>query len=134
MVVRTESVDALAINRPVQLFRMSSEQFSQLPESEQDLELIDGVVIMSPKPRPGHQRFIGKLIAALYRWIEGHQLGDLFPETEMRINDNWTPAPDLSFLRTEHLDRVGDKQILGPVDLAVEVLSPSNEGSDPTVK
>lgn len=116
--------------RPVALFRMTSEQFAALPESEHNLELINGVVYMSPKPRPPHQNYLAKLIAALDRWTEQHKLGDLFPETEMRVSDDWTPAPDLSFLKTEHFDRVGETQLLGPVDLAIEVLSPSNEATD----
>ena len=52
----------------------------------------------------------------------------------MRLDDEWTPAPDLVFVRTENLGRVGETQILGPVDLAVEVLSPSNEIDDRTTK
>jgi Uma2 family endonuclease len=127
-------MDLPALNRPVPLFRMTSEEFAALPECDQNLELIDGVVIMSPRARPPHQKFVGKLIAALDAWTERHGLGDIFPDTEMRVSDDWTPAPDLSFLRTEHLDRVGDKQILGPVDLAVEVLSPSNEKTDRRTK
>ncbi len=118
------------ITRPVVLFAMNSDQFAALPESQQYLELIDGKVVMSPKPRPRHQRFVGRLIAVLNPWLDQHGLGDLFPETEMRVSDDWTPAPDLSFVRTDHLDRVGETQILGPVDLAVEVLSPSNENTD----
>src|SRR5947209_12298207 len=116
--------------RRVALFRMTTEEFAALPESEQNLELIDGVVYMSPKPRPPHQNFLAKLIAAIDRWTDEHKLGDLFPETEMRVGDDWTPAPDLSFLKTEHFDRVGETQILGPVDLAIEVISPSNEATD----
>src|SRR5262245_2795844 len=116
--------------KPVVLFRMNSDQFAALPESEQYLELLNGLVVMSPKPRPRRQKFVGRLIAVLNPWTEQRNLGDLFPETEMRISDDWTPAPDLSFVRTEHLGRVGETQILGPVDLAVEVLSPSNEDTD----
>jgi Uma2 family endonuclease len=125
----TISVDQ-PIPRRIALFRMTSEEFAALPESEHDLELINGVVYMSPKPRPPHQNFIAKLIAALDPWTEKHNLGDLFPETEMRVSDDWTPAPDLSFLKTDHSDRVGETQILGPVDLAIEVISPSNEATD----
>ena len=34
-------------------------------------------------------------------------------------------APDLMFLSTEHLDQYRDEFVYGPVDLAVEILSPS---------
>jgi Uma2 family endonuclease len=130
MVVKAAEVEAGPITGRVVLFRMTSDQFAALPESEQYLELLNGLVVMSPKPRPRHQKFVGRLVAVLDPWVEQRNLGDLFPEVEMRLSDNWTPAPDVSFVRTEHLDRVGETQILGPVDLAVEVLSPSNEDTD----
>ena len=39
-------------------------------------------------------------------------------------------APDLMFVRTEHLDRVQEKFLDGPADLVVEVLSPGTERVD----
>jgi Uma2 family endonuclease len=113
---------------------MTSDEFVALPESDQHLELLNGEVILSPRPRPPHQQFIGRLFAVLDEWVESHHLGEVYPEVEMRLDDEWTPAPDLVFVRTENLSRVGDTQILGPVDLAVEVLSPSNEMDDRTTK
>jgi Uma2 family endonuclease len=130
MILKAECEVVEPITRPVVLFHMNSDQFAALPESEQQLELINGKVIMSPKPRPRHQKFVAKLIAVLDPWLDERGAGDLFPETEIRISSDWTPAPDLSFVRAEHLDRVGETQILGPVDLAVEVLSPFNEETD----
>ena len=102
MIVKATEQDDGPSARPVVLFRMNSDQFAALPESKQYLELLNGFVVMSPKPRPRHQKFVGRLIAVLNPWTEQRNLGDLFPETEMRISDDWTPAPDLSFVRTEH--------------------------------
>src|SRR5438874_3135492 len=128
------ALDAGPVTGRVVLFRMTSDEFVALPESEQRLELLNGEVILSPRPRPPHQQFIGRLFTVLDAWVESRQLGEVYPEVEMRLDDEWTPAPDLVFVRTENLGRVGETQILGPVDLAVEVLSPSNEIDDRTTK
>ena len=85
---------------------------------------------MSPRPRPPHQQFVGRLFAVLDEWAQRHHLGEVYPDVEMRLDDQWTPAPDLVFVAAEHVDRVGDTQIIGPADLAVEVLSPSNVNDD----
>lgn len=116
------------------LFRMNSDEFVALPESGLHVELLNGEVVVSPRPRLPHRQFIGRLFAVLDAWVESHALGEVYPEVEMRLNDEWTPAPDLAFVRTENLNRIGDTQILGPVDLVVEVLSPSNEIDDRTTK
>jgi Uma2 family endonuclease len=121
---------ASPITGRVVLFRMNSAQFATLPESKEHLELLNGEVVLSPRPRPPHQQFIGRLFAVLDEWVERHQLGKVYPEVEMLLDDQWTPAPDLVFVAAEHVDRVGDRQLIGPADLAVEVLSPSNATDD----
>lgn len=107
------------------LFRMNSKQFAALPESDQNLQLLNGEVVLSPRPRPPHQQFIGRLFAVLDEWVQDRHLGAVYPEVEMQLDDKWTPAADLVFVAAEHVDRIGETQIIGPVDLAVEVLSPS---------
>jgi len=114
----------------VVLFLMNSAQFAALPETQENIELLNGEVVLSPRPRPPHQQFIGRMFAVLDEWVERHQLGKVYPEVEMLLDDKWTPSPDLVFVATEHVDRVGDTQIVGPADLAVEVLSPSNVNDD----
>jgi Uma2 family endonuclease len=109
---------------------MNSKQFAALPDSEQNLQLLNGEVVLSPRPRPPHQQFIGRLFAVLDEWVQDRHIGVVYPEVEMQLDDKWTPAPDLVFVATEHVDRVGDAQIIGPADLAVEVLSPSNVKDD----
>jgi Uma2 family endonuclease len=114
----------------VALFRMTSAEFAALPQSREHLELLNGEVVLSPRPRPPHQQFLGRLFAVLDDWVQQHRLGEVYPEVEMLLDEKWTPAPDLVFVAAERVDRVGDKQIIGPADLAVEVLSPSNPTDD----
>jgi Uma2 family endonuclease len=120
--------------RPV-LFHMTSDRFCDLPPSDQfRLELWDGDVVMAARPVPGHQHFLGQLYVVLHQWTKGRRLGRVLLDTLMKLSDEWTPAPDLCFLFTKHLKRVEKKRIVGPVDLAVEVLSPSDEDADRVTK
>jgi Uma2 family endonuclease len=119
----------------VVLFRMNSEQFTALPESENfRFELLDGEVVMAARPSPAHQYFCSKMGRALDTWVEDQQLGKLFPDTQLTLDDDWSPVPDLLFLTNSHLRRIGRQFIHGPVDLVVEVLSPSDESTDRVTK
>jgi Uma2 family endonuclease len=129
MVVRYVERASPIVGRVV-LFHMNSAQYAALPESLENLELLNGEVVLSPRPRPPHQKFIGRLFAVLDDWVGQNRLGEVYPEVEMLLDDKWTPAPDLVFVSAEHVDRVGETQIIGPADLAVEVLSPSNVNDD----
>jgi Uma2 family endonuclease len=131
MVVKSAEQATDAITGRLVLFpRMDSERYEQLPETKQNLELLNGEVIMSPRPRAEHQVFIADLYAVLKPWVESHRLGGLFPDTDMRLDDDWTPAPDLAFVRAENLGRIQNGRIVGPADMTVEVLSPSNKADD----
>src|SRR5579859_1123825 len=120
---------------PVVLFRMKSDDFCELPASDQfKLELLNGEVIVSPRPRPNHQYFVLQLAMILEQWVKKRRLGRLLPDTLMKLDGKWTPAPDLVFIARRHLKRVKEKRIEGPVDLAVEVLSPTNPEIDRETK
>lgn len=118
----------------VVLFRMTSDEFCELPESEDvKLELLGGEVIMAARPLPPHQYFLLQLALAVELWIRPRKLGRLLPDTLMKLDDDWTPAPDLVFVAQKHLRRVKRRRIEGPVDLAVEILS-SNKAVDRRTK
>jgi Uma2 family endonuclease len=113
------------------LWFMKSDQFAALPEEcEQKLELLGGRVFMAAKPRISHQQFMGRLFSALDSWARTQGLGRVYPEVEVRLDEDWSPAPDIAFVATANLGRIHDTHIEGPVDLAVEILSPSNTGTD----
>jgi Uma2 family endonuclease len=116
---------------PLVLFRMTSDQFCELPPSDTvKLELLDGEVVVMTRPTPAHQYFIFELGAAIRLWAKRRKLGRVLPDVLMKLDGVWTPAPDLVFVARKHLKRVKEKRIEGPVDLAVEALSPSNPEVD----
>jgi Uma2 family endonuclease len=126
---------AVAIKGPLVLFRMKSDQFCELPESDTvKLELLDGEVVIMTRPTRDHQHFIFQLGVAIELWSRQHKLGRILPEILMKLDDDWTPAPDLVFVARRHLRRVKEKRIEGPVDLAIEGLSPSHPEIDRDTK
>lgn len=125
----------LELKGRVVLFRMKSDQFADLPRSDQfRLELLDGEVVMSSRPSPAHQHFSFQLAKELDNWIRENELGMVLPDTQLELDEGWMPVPDLTFLNKEHLDRIEEKLIRGPVDLVVEVLSPNDERADREIK
>lgn len=117
------------------LFPMKSDPFCDLPPSDTvKLELLNGEVIAMTRPGPRHQYFVLQLAMALERWARKHKLGAVFPDTLLKLNDEWTLAPDLMFVAQKSLRRVKEKRIEGPVDLAIEVLSPTTSEIDRATK
>jgi Uma2 family endonuclease len=120
---------------PLVLFRMTSDQFCELPPSDfYKLELLNNEVVVMPRPTRNHQYFIFQLGMAIELWCKPRNLGRVLLDVLMKLNGGWTPAPDLVFVARRHLKRVKEKRIEGPVDLAVEALSPKHEEIDRETK
>jgi Uma2 family endonuclease len=106
------------------LFPMTSDEFCELPESETvQLELLDGEVVVMPRATLFHQYFWFELAVAVRAWVKKHGLGQVLLDTLMKLDGEWTPAPDIAFIAKRHLKRAKEKRIEGPVDLAIEILS-----------
>jgi Uma2 family endonuclease len=132
---RNNGLTGEELTSPVSLFRMTSDEFCELPPSDTvKLELLDGEVLAMTRPTRNHQYFILQLAIALELWCKPRKLGRLLLDLLMKLDDYWTPAPDLVFVAWKHLKRVKEKRIDGPADLAVEVLSPSHPDVDRETK
>jgi len=117
------------------LFPMTSDQFCRLPESDTvKLELLDGDVVVMPRATLFHQYFLLQLAMVLALWAKKMDLGRVLPDTLMKLDGKWTPAPDLVFVAKRHLHRAKQKRIEGPVDLAIEALSPGTARVDRKIK
>ena len=118
---------------PVAATRSSWEQFDALPDDTK-AELIDDELIYTMPVNERHnaaQLFI-QTVLSLYVVKQG--LGRVFTDQfEMRLGLQRF-VPDVSFVRTAHLDRVLPTRIEGPADLVVEVLSPDSAERDRGIK
>jgi len=119
---------------PVTLLRhdrdWTVEDLRALPDDGLQYELVDGVLLVSPAPRPAHQRALGRLLIALSAACPP-ELEVFVAPLDFQPTNRRSLQPDLLVVRKEH---VGELAIQQPLLLAVEILSPSTRVKDLVVK
>ncbi|HEU5433575.1 MAG TPA: Uma2 family endonuclease, partial [Thermomicrobiales bacterium] len=98
---------------------------SVVTEREGDrLELIDGVLYVTPAPRPAHQMVLDNLYFRLGLHVRSKGLGRvLTAPLDVRLSDTDVVQPDLLFISQARLSIAGEVAIDGAPDLVVEILS-----------
>ncbi len=109
---------------------LTADEFFQLtpPEGER-WELLDGAVVVSPRPSLWHQEVAARLFEAL-RALQRAGAGRTWYEVDVALGERDVPIPDLVFVRADRPDVIQPHAIVGPPDLVVEVLSPSTKRRD----
>jgi Uma2 family endonuclease len=108
--------------------RLSLAEYLAHPEDDRFMEMIDGVLYMSPAPGIWHQELGGRLYALLDRWVTSQELGWVWMDVDMVLRER-PPIiyrPDIAFLARQHAERRREERIHGPADLCVEILSASD--------
>jgi len=109
-----------------------AEDYWQLEEGE-PVELIRGRLLVSPCPTPLHQVILGRLYM-IFDQIENETDGlCLIAPMDVVLSDDTILQPDLLFVAKERRSII-TKHVVGPPDLAVEVLSPGTSRRDKTEK
>ena len=89
--------------------------------------IIAGEKIMSPSPTSFHQDVLGNLYTLLRAWARPSNTGKVkLAPFDVILADDEVVQPDLTFVLTEHLSRLTEKNLRGAPDLAVEILSPGS--------
>ena len=115
--------------------RLTFEEWQALPETKQRCEVVDGVLRMPPSPTDEHQWIGFRITSRLSAFVEDNELGValmaprdvLIQRDPLRIRQ-----PDVLFLSAARAgvrrpsDLVSQPRIEAPLDLAIEVISPSN--------
>ena len=101
-----------------------------LPDDGHRYELIDGVLIVTPGPRHGHQRVVGNLYLLLRAGCPP-LLEVILAPFAVALADDTEIQPDLLVAPREQFT---DRELPGPPLLAVEVLSPSTRRVDLLLK
>lgn len=101
-----------------------------LPDDGLQYELADGVLLVSPSPRPAHQRAVGRLFAALSASCPSH-LEVFVAPLDFQPTRRRSLQPDVLVVRR---DEIGELALEQRLELAVEVLSPSTRAKDLLVK
>jgi Uma2 family endonuclease len=110
---------------------MTATEFMSLPESPYPVELIDGVVIVSPTPIPRHQLIATRLV---YRLIEIELAGGdgiwFSSPVDLLISQNSVFEPDAMLFDSERTPNLDQLPITEIPAIAVEILSPSSQSTD----
>ncbi len=110
-------------------------EFERLPDDGNRYEVIAGELVVSPSPRPRHQRAAVRLTSALEVFTQAHGLGEVYAApTDVLLADGDYLVPDVVFVRRDRAAIVSERAIESAPDLVVEVISPSTALLDRGIK
>jgi Uma2 family endonuclease len=113
------------------------DEFFALPEPKDfsKMELINGVLFMSPMPDWRHSNIIEKLHSIIRDYIKSKNIEGIIyrPRAGIKRTKTTWLEPDLFYLSKESVNRF-DKEIPTTADLVIEVLSLSTFEYDKTTK
>ena len=112
--------------------KLTAEEFFALPEDTgQRYDLLDGELIVSPRPMTLHQRIVGRLFVLLDNHVREHGLGEVFLSPIAVVLSNTSVSePDLVYVARDRAALVTARAIEGAPTLHIEVLSPSTRRLD----
>lgn len=101
-----------------------------LPADGLRYELVDGILLVSPAPRPVHQEAVTELLVLLHA-ARSQDLKVYVAPLDWQPNDVTSLQPDLLVVRRTD---VRERNVVAPLVLAVEVLSRSTRRYDQVLK
>jgi Uma2 family endonuclease len=120
-----EAVPAFSHDEP-----LTYRDLESITDERRRYELVDGTLIMSPSPRPLHQRVVTRVLAALTRVCPAGC--EVLPApVDVWIAEGTVLIPDVVVGRREAFT---ERALIGAPELVVEVMSPSSEHIDRFLK
>ena len=115
--------------------KFTYEDLQYIPPDRNRYEIVDGELFVTPSPITLHQRIVTNLSGELRQHVRQHRLGEVFvAPLDVVFSFSTVFEPDVIFVSRSRLHIVGEKNISGPPDLIVEVLSESTAGLDREIK
>jgi Uma2 family endonuclease len=112
--------------------RMTAEEFLQLPETTQPVELIAGELMMAPSPIANHQRIAGKIYALLLTLSPPGE--PLIAPMDVYLDEENVFQPDVFWRAADSQCEERDSYFDGAPELVVEVHLPSTTKTDKQTK
>ncbi|MDX2056264.1 MAG: Uma2 family endonuclease [Gemmatimonadales bacterium] len=105
-----------------------------LPDDGNRYELVDGELLVSPSPRPVHQRAVGAFYRRLHGYVRANRLGEaLFSPADLDLGSGQLLQPDV-FVIGPAAPGPREWSDVGIPRLVVEVLSPTTARYDRIIK
>jgi Uma2 family endonuclease len=115
--------------------KLTYADYVRLPDDGKRHEIIDGVHYVSPSPVTRHQRILLRLAHVLAAYLDEHPVGEVFiAPFDILLSDFDIVVPDLIYLSKQHAHFLTEKNLQGPSDLVVEILSPGTRRRDEGLK
>ncbi len=115
--------------------KFTYDDLQEFPSDGNRYEIVDGELFVTPSPIPLHQRVIGNLFGRLWEHVKEHSLGEVYvAPLDVVFTDSTVLEPDILFVSRTRLHIIGEKNLSGPPDLVVEVLSESSSRLDREIK
>ncbi len=111
--------------------RMTWDEFICRETAGRRWEWVDGEAIKRMPVQFRHDRINGFIYVLLLHYTMKFDLGEVFGPFLMRLISRPSGRePDVSFLRKDRLDLLRKTFVDGPMDLAVEIISPESDARD----
>jgi Uma2 family endonuclease len=109
--------------------RMTADEYLALGETSERYELLDGVVFMSPSPRPKHGRMLSGIVGQLEAYSLSVRPLAIYSEVDLVLNQSVVYRPDVQVFSAERIQGDPDRLTIPP-ELIVELLSESTRALD----
>ncbi len=115
--------------------KLDYDDFWSLPDDGNRYEIIDGKLYVTPAPAMRHQLVSMRLSNILHQHVISARIGHVFhAPAAVILGPHRQVQPDLFFISRERTKLVTSKEVDGPPDLAIEIVSPSSKKADRVVK
>lgn len=115
--------------------KLTYDDYLRFPDDNLRHEIIDGEHFVTPSPVTRHQRISRDLQYALMRHLDDHPTGEVFSAPfDVLLSEFNVFVPDLIYLSRERAHFLTSKNLQGPPDLVVEILSPGTRRRDLLLK
>lgn len=115
--------------------KLTYADYLRFPDDGLRHEIIGGEHYVTPSPATRHQRISRNLPYLIQSYLEAHAIGEVFCAPFDVLLSEWDiVVPDLIYLSNEHAHFLTAKNLQGPPDLVIEILSPSTRSRDQKLK
>ena len=123
----------LTVKPPFLLIKpfVTEEAYYRDATEDSNWEYLDGRLVMHSGESNWHEDRFGFLLTLLSGYLDERGgavvLGSRYP---MRLDERWSPEPDLMVVRDERRHLLGKNRLEGPADFVIEIASESDPGLD----
>ena len=112
--------------------RMTYEEYLDDASIDEHTEWVDGEVVPMMAVSRAHAELQMFLVELLQSHLRATEIGRLYVDPfQMKVAPDLNGrAPDIMLVRNEHVDRLKEKNLEGPADLVIEIISPGTETTD----